>query len=370
MNDKDFEFIEKNWKIVPMPALAQKYAMTPIELMATLRQKGIVTEIQPFELEFINDNMDKMPASEIQSKLSLTTTQFSQIVEKTLGKKRRKSGEEVSMAEAMAKTRWLIDEKLKLTVDDFLPREISYKHFTDNDLYNCIKFADTEKKKDFLYRHFTAVAFLVCHAYPQTFRPFQFRHAKENEYFKGPGGRKNLINAARWVIEKKMGFKPESLAIISKNRYFLRSSDLQFYGVGSHWFRVHFGSRDEYIDAILKEYQVVVVNTRENTKNLREALLTKGRTAENCEIPGCYFDDEYGIDIHHIIPVSASKLVRLDINAPDNLICLCPNHHRIAGNFNWKNIDLIKTDCFISEITNFIIDNENNPNNGINRDTK
>ena len=126
MNDKDFEFIEKNWKIVPMPALAQKYAMTPIELMATLRQKGIVTEIQPFELEFINDNMDKMPASEIQSKLSLTTTQFSQIVEKTLGKKRRKSGEEVSMAEAMAKTRWLIDEKLKLTVDDFLPREISY----------------------------------------------------------------------------------------------------------------------------------------------------------------------------------------------------------------------------------------------------
>ena len=354
MDERDLQFLERNWKVVPLPVLAKKLSLTPLELTSLLRREGITTDIQPFELEYISENIDRMPASEIQSKLALTTTQFSQVLEKVLGRKRRKSLSEMSLSEATTKTRWLIEERLHFDVDDFLPREITNTHFVNNDLYDCIRFAETEKKKDFLYRHFTAIAFLVCHAYPHTFRPFQFRHAKENEYFKGPGGRKNLINAARWVIEKKMGHRPESLSVICKNKYFLRSKNLQFFGIGSHWFRIHFSSRDEFVGAILKEYQVVLNNARGKTRELRGILTKVGRPPENCEVPGCYFDDEFSVDIHHIVPASASNQISFDINSADNLISLCPNHHRVAGKFNWKRLDLKNSKIWIRTMLEFI----------------
>ena len=344
MDEKDLQFIESNWQTVPLPVLAEKFSMTTLKLTSLLRRKGIVTDIQPSELEYISENIDRMPASEIQKELSLTESQFSQIVEKVLGKKRRKSLAELSLPEVTEKTRWLIEEKLHFKVNSLLPRELTNKHFVDNDLYDCIRFAETEKKNDSRYKHFTAVAFLVCQAYLHTFQPFQFRHSKTNEYFTGSSGRKNLINAARWVIEKKMGHRPESLPVISRSKYFLRSSDLQFFGIGNHQFKTHFSSRDEFVSAILKEYQVVLNKPRRGTTKLRETLTESGRHPGKCEVLGCYFDDEFGLDIHHIVPVSASKQVRIDINRIENLIALCPNHHRIAGRFDWKN-DLNLKDC-------------------------
>ena len=359
MDEKNLQFLERNWKTVPLPLLAKKFSMTPLELTSLLRRKRIVTEIQPSELEYISENIDRMPASEIQKELSLTESQFSQIVEKVLGKKRRKSLAEISLSGATEKTRWLIEEKLHFDVDDFLPRELANKHFVDNDLYDCIRFAEVEKKNNSLYKHFTAIAFLVCQAYPNTFRPFQFRHAKTNEYFKGPSGRKNLINAARWVIEKKMGHRPEFLPVISRNKYFLRSRDLQFFGIGSYQFRIHFSSRDEFVSAILKEYQVFLNKSQIGTTKLREILTESDRRPEKCEVPGCYFDNEFGVDIHHIVPRSASNQVRIDINCIENLIALCPNHHRIAEKFDWKN-DLNLRNCktWMETILRFISEKE------------
>ena len=359
MDEKDLQFIECNWKIVPLPVLAEKFSMTLLELTSLLRRKGIVTDIQPSELEYISENIDRMPASEIREKLSLTESQFSQIVVKVLGKKRRKSLAQMSLPEVTTKTRWLIEEKLHFDVDDFLPRKLANKHFMDNDLYDCIRFAEIEKKKDSLYKYFTAIAFLVCQAYPHTFRPFQFRHAKTNEYFGGPGGRKNLINAARWVIEKKMGHRPEFLSVISRSKYFLRLSDLQFFGIGSHQFRIHFSSRDGFVSAILKEYQVVLNKSQGGTTKLRKILTESDRRPEKCEVPGCYFDDEFGVDIHHIVPRSASNQVKIDINCIENLIVLCPNHHRIAAKFDWKN-DLNLRNCktWMETILRFISEKE------------
>ncbi len=124
INEKDIRYLERNWRVVPLPVLAKIFSMSQVELTSLLRRKGIATEIQPTELEYIKDNIDRMPASEIQKKLALTTTQFSQILEKTLGTKRRKSREDLSMEEAAENTRWLIEIKLHLAVDDFLPRTI------------------------------------------------------------------------------------------------------------------------------------------------------------------------------------------------------------------------------------------------------
>jgi hypothetical protein len=368
MNEKDLQFLERHWKRVPIVVLAEKYSLTPIQLMGLMRKHGIVTEIQPFELEYISKNLDRMPASEIQSALELTSTQFSQIVEKVLGRTRRKRREEMSISDATARTRWLIEEKLGLSINDFLPRKIKTDHFADNDLYDCIRFATSEKAKDSLYRYFPAVAFLVCHAYPQRFRPFQFKHAKRCDYFKGAGGRKNLINAARWVIERKMGHDPESLPVICRSKYFLRNRDLDFFGIGSHWFMQHFSSRKEFIDAILKEYRVVLDPARGKTRDLREVLTRDDRAPKNCEVPGCYYDDEFGLDIHHIIPVSASSRVKLDINDAANLIALCPNHHRIAADFDWRKIDLKTPNSWHDSILEFLASRGENSNQPLSPD--
>lgn len=369
MNEKDVEFLEQNWKVIPFPVLAERFSLTLIELTSLLRQKGITTDIQPFELQFIEDNIDRMPPSEIQGQLSLTNTQFSQILRKVLGKKQRKPLPEMSLPEAAKKTQWLIEEKLWLAVDDFLPRKITNYHFNDNGLYGCIRFAETTKKEDYLYRHFPAVAFLVCHTYPHKFKPFQFRHAKSCEYFKGRGGRKNLINAARWIIEKKMGYKPESLPIICRNKYFLRKNDLRFFGIGSHWFRQHFSSRVDFIAAVLNEYQVILANVRGNTKGLRQLLSEAGRPPVNCEVPDCYFDDEFGLDIHHIVPVSASKQIHIDINRAENLVSLCPNHHRLAGKFDWKVLNLKSPGQWLDGVLSLIRDQEkrSKPHTGTHR---
>ena len=359
IDEKDLQYLEHNWKKVPLPALAAKFSMTLLDLTSLLRQKGIMTDIQPNELEYINENIDRMPVSELEKELSLTSNQLSLILYNVLGRKRRKSANEISLTDATSRTKWLIEEKLHFDVDDFLPRKIKNQHFVDSDLYDCLRFAGTEKKKDSIYKNFTAIAFLVCQTYPHKFRPFQFGHAKSNEYFKGPGGRKNLINAARWVIEKKMGHKPEHLPMISGSKYFLRSKDLQFFGIGSHQFRIHFSSRNEFISAILKEYQVVLNGSKGGTAKLREILTESGRHPKKCEVPGCYFDDEFGVDIHHIVPRAAANQVNIDINCIENLVVLCPNHHRIAEKIDWKN-DLNLRDCrtWIETILQFISEKE------------
>ena len=363
IGEKDLQYLEHNWKKVPLPVLAAEFSMTQLELTALLRQKGIMTDIQPNELEYINENIDRMPASELEKELSLTSNQLSLILYNVLGKKRRKSANEMSLTDATSRTKWLIEEKLHFDVDNFLPRNIQRQHFIDNDLYDCLRFAETEKKKDSIYKNFTAIAFLVCQTYPHKFRPFQFSGSKTNEYFKGPGGRKNLINAARWVIEKKMEHKPEFLPVISKNKYFLRSKDLQFFGIGSHQFRIHFSSHNEFVSAILKEYQVVLNESKGGTAKLREILTESGRHPRKCEVPGCYFNDEFGVEIHHIVPRAAANQVNININCIENLVVLCPNHHRIAEKNDWKN-DLNLGDCrtWMETILQFISEKEEGPN--------
>ena len=353
MDGIDFRSLERRWKKEPLHVLAEEFSMTVIELTSLLRNKGISKDIKPEELQYISENIDRMAPDEIRDKLSLTPTQFSQILEKTLRKKQRKPLAEMSLSEVIDKTKWLIETKLNFKVDDRLPRKITQKHFSDNGLYNCIRFAVTEKKKDSaLYLHFTATAFLVCQAYPDKFRPFQFKHAKTNEYFKGPGGKKNLINAAKWVIEEKIHYKREFLSDISSNKYFLRSKDLQFYGIGIHQFRIHFESVEEFISAILKEYSIISNNIRRGqTKELRETLSNSGKASDKCEVIGCNWIKP---DIHHIIPVSASNRIKFDINCVENIISLCPNHHRVAGKFGWEKLNLKEPDTWRESILEYI----------------
>jgi len=355
LSEADFEYLERHWKTVPIPALASRFGISPLDLTAALREKGIVTEIQPLEIQFINENLDRIPAKEIRERLCLTQTQFSQICQKTLERRTRKAGEHLSLQEAIRKTRWLVEDKLRLPLNDFLPREISKSAFTDNGLHNCIRFAEHAKKGDGYYQYFTAVAFLICKSYPGKYKPFQFRHAKNNEYFKGKGGKKNLLNAVRWVVEKKLEIDSSQVHVVAQNKYFLRSADLQFYGVGPHWYRVHFHSKKELIAEILKLYNgFQSEGPGATSRRLREVLQSAGRIVDQCEVPGCYYDDEYGLDVHHIVPRARRQEVDFDIDAPENLVALCPNHHRVAQTFDWRELNLKSPNDWRGEMIAFI----------------
>jgi hypothetical protein len=335
---EDFLYIEQNWKRFPLKALANKYQLSEIEFIKILRQRNIVTEIQPIELQYIKDNINGLPANVIQDNLGLTSTQFAQICQKVLKVKRVKSLAEWTLEEAISKTKWLIEEKLQITVDDFLPRKLRISHFMENNLYGCLKVANHYKKNDGYYQHFPAVAFLVCHSYPDIYRPFQFSYSKTNQYFRGQAGRKNLINAIRWVLEKKMGFKIENLAILKDNKYFIRQSDLQFYGVGSHWYVEHFRNKRELISELSKIYKMEEDSSTGHTKYLRQQLINANIPVDKCYIKNCYYNDEYGVEIHHIIQRSFRNMVKVNIHSVENLIPLCPNHHKKAKNYDGKQL--------------------------------
>ena len=156
-----------------------------------------------------------------------------------------------------------------------------------------------------------------------------------------------------------MGYKPEHLPMISGNKYFLRSKDLQFFGISSHQFKTHFSSHNEFVSAILKEYQVVLNESKGGTAKLRGILTESGRYLGKCEVPGCHFNDEFGVEIHHIVPRAAANQVNIDINCIENLVVLCPNHHRIAEKIDWRHeLNLGNCRTWMKAILQFISEKE------------
>jgi len=326
----DYEFVERNWKRFPIPALASKFKLSPLEFMYLIRRKNICCDIQPFEIDFIFNNLKNIPISEIRQTLGLTRTQLDQILRNKVDKE-ISSPKTLSIEEVIAKTKWLIEEKLQLERDDFLPRIISNTDFMDADLYQCIKFANDHKINDSYYKSFSAVTYLICKAYPTLYRPFQFRHSKTNVYFKGKEGRKNLVNAAIWVISEKMHLTLDSLSSASKSKYFLRARDLAFYGITPKLYQMHFKTLDNFKASILSNFEQKNY-VHQTTNKLRSTIIEDGRDPTKCEAHGCNIIGT--IDIHHIIPKSNISLDPKKIHNANNLIALCPTHHRIAHSFD------------------------------------
>ena len=66
----DYEFVERNWKRFPIPALASKFKLSPLEFMYLIRRKNICCDIQPFEIDFIFNNLNNIHiATTSQSKV-------------------------------------------------------------------------------------------------------------------------------------------------------------------------------------------------------------------------------------------------------------------------------------------------------------
>jgi hypothetical protein len=328
----DEKFIQENFKELPIHMIAKKLSVDEIFLCNWLRKKGYVEQLQSIEYQYIEKNIEKMPMVEIQKRLGLSTTQFNQIRQRyNLVNKHRKT-EEYNEEEVLYKTIWLIEDKMGLSIDDLLPKTIRREHFNKNNLYHILKYGETKKKLDPYFKFFSAISFLVCKAYPNEFRPFQFPHSNETkQYF----NKKTYIRELRWVIENKLGLDEEFFSNLTMMNSFLTKKDLNLYGLGYNTYKHIFKDKKTIIHELIKSCRVPNQGNNATTKELRAILYNVGIITEKCYIDGC---TENNIDIHHIIPKRYRNFVSFNVDDEFNLIPLCKNHHNSAGRINIENL--------------------------------
>ncbi|MBT2278838.1 HNH endonuclease [Priestia megaterium] len=348
------KYIHENFNKLPIPILANKLGIDVIELCKTLRKKGYIRDLQPSELQFIKENLNKMPVDEIKDKLGMTKSQLNQIRQRYGLVKKMRNTHEYTEEEVINKTRWLIEEKLKLEVDDLLPKKITGELFQENKLFAVLSFAETKKKSDSYYKYFSAVAFLLCKSYPDFFKPFQFAYSPDTiNYFKK--GKRYYFREVLWVLENKLGLNIDMISEFSTLNSFLTRKDLDLYGLGYHLYKNLFESKKQMLMELMKFCMSDEVILKTHTRYLRQELINQGIDVSKCFLNGCTIQDD--IEIHHIVPQKAKQLVRFNINETNNLIPLCKNHHVIAGRVNWKQFLNIEKASWRQRLMGLIGDN-------------
>jgi hypothetical protein len=327
-------FIQQNYDRFPIQILAKQQNVDVIFLCNWLRKKGLIEEIQPIEMQYIMRNIDKKPMEEIQERLGLSTTQFSQIRQRFNLLKKQRNIHEYTEEEVLNKTRWLIEERLELNIDDLLPKTIRTEHFNKNELYPILKYGETKKKLDPYFKFFSAVAYLVCKAYPNEFKPFQFPHSNETKHY---FNKRNYIRELRWILEKKLGLEEGFLINTSMMNSFLTRKELDLYGLGYHTYKHIFKDKKEIIQELVRSCRVLPKEKNATTKELRASLNNVGILTEKCYIDGCA---EKNIDIHHIIPKRYRNFVTFNVDDAFNLMPLCEDHHILAGRINPENLSV------------------------------
>lgn len=319
----DYEFVEQNWKKVPLIAIAEKLNIDVLELISSSRKKGIIRDLQPIELNYIYENLNRIPITHLAKKFCISKSNLTRLVSKN-----KPNSREFNLEVAIIRTKWLIEEKLKAKVDDFLPEKITDRDFIEADLYNCLKLACQLKANDNIFKYFSAKAFLICHAYPNYYKPYQFPRSKNQGYFKGRNGKRHLIAAVKWVIEEKLSLR--NIQEIHTNKYFLKKAELGFYGIKEKYILSHFNSYEEFQKYIVCSYKL----KPKRKPSAKLALKAMNMQFTKCEAKNCKYTAR--VDIHHIIPLSEERTVNIDVHSEKNLIPLCPNHHRVAHTFNWQ----------------------------------
>ncbi len=313
-----------------MPFIASLLGVAPVEVSRTLRKARIVTDVQSFELSFIVGKIGAMPDRAISEHLGLSASQLDQILRRH-GIRKKLKPERMALEVCIARTRWLIEERLALSIDDQLPRVITNRHFTDHGLYPVIEFATANKAGCPTARHFSACAFLIGEAYPGRFKPWQFRHAKQNQFFSGKHGRRNFLDALLWLTETKVDITREALPYAMENQSFLNARTLQDYGLGVNWWRQLWSSKDEMLEALAKKAGVTPTGHRDQkTARARAQLQAAEIDVARCAIPGCPIIGSEDIHIHHIVRRATRMTGRFDLHAAENLVPLCRHHHGIA----------------------------------------
>ena len=315
-----------------IPLAADLLGVAPVEVSRTLRKARIVTDVQPCELSFIVGKVDAMPVRAISDYLGLSASQLEQILRRH-GIRKKLKPERMTLEVCIARTRWLVEERLELPVNDQLPRDITNTHFTEHGLSSVVAFATANKAKCPTAKHFSACAFLIGAAYPGRFKPWQFRHAKQNQYFSGKYGHRNFLDALLWLTEAKVGVTREALPHVMGNHSFLNARTLQDYGLGANWWRELWPGKGEMLEALAKRAGVTPTGyCDQTTARARAQLQAAGMDAARCAVPGCPVGSD-DVQIHHIVRRATRVTGRFDLHAAENLVPLCRHHHGVADRF-------------------------------------
>ncbi len=100
-----------------MPFIASLLGVAPVEVSRTLRKARIVTDVQSFELSFIVGKIGAMPDRAISEHLGLSASQLDQILRRH-GIRKKLKPERMTLEACIARTCWLIEERLALSIDD------------------------------------------------------------------------------------------------------------------------------------------------------------------------------------------------------------------------------------------------------------
>lgn len=319
---ENMNYIDQKYRSIPVPQLAKQLDLPVLSITAYLRKKGLRTEVHPLEVQYILTEYRKQPLKEIQKTLHLSDTQLSQLLTRLKIGTTRKGYNTYSQEEIIQKTKWLIEEKLWLPLDDSLPKEITNEAFLKNDLYGVLKFGEVEKQKNTTYRYFSTVAYLMELAYPGIFRPYQFAHSHlTKKYFTKAKYAGELL----YILQHKMRYELELLPTLVNVNGFLTRTELQYYGLGPRLYMHLFGSKEEMVDYLLKHLRLKVKESYMKTDELRDILMNTEQNPYSCGVPECASEEK--VEIHHIFPKKVFKHPRVKIDDVCNLLPLCKPHH-------------------------------------------
>ena len=358
---KEVEFLKKHWKVKPISFLADKLGLEPIEVTTFLRTHKINNEVHAVDHVFIGENLRtrKLTATEVIEKLSLTKSQFQQIVNKKHQNRITGNLTHVNSNMAIQSIRYLIETKLKLEIDSELPKKsLGRKIISHNN--PVYQWASVECKNHPEFKYFGPVSYLICLSYPDKFRPFNFRGSKgaggkslnKSDYFSGTKGKRRLLDACIWIVSKELGIKYYDLfnqenkqmlsdAFIGNFQNPLKTRNLWYYGINARLVASVFKSQKQLIGEVLKYLDVHKPSKRLSTRELRNILTTEKINPSKCMVPKC--GHKKNVEIHHLVPVSKSYLYpKFEYDNVLNLMPLCANHHKEFQKYELAPDELLK----------------------------
>ena len=316
--------------------LALDLGLSDWEVVSLGRELGLIDDgLTKADLLFLASWSKKLPRPVIADALKLP----SQNIWRYQNKHRLSavSADSISQQVAVSTFQFLIESKLKLPLDKNLPKRLSRECFS-GPYYSIYSYALDEVKASRSW--FSALGMLAQISYPLLYRHFQFKAGNAAEF----ATKDQLNEALQWSFEKMTGIdlldhhydEAEILMLLTEPEVGFTADELRsFYVARNHWRRWYHSFQD-LKQGLARSIGILKTGDgrrRANTQTLRRVLQEHGRQADVCEV--C--TEGRAPEIHHIFPVADTEdfLSSQEVNASENLIVLCPLHHRLAAGFDW-----------------------------------
>ncbi|MFL8134495.1 hypothetical protein Q3258_16970 [Clostridioides difficile] len=348
LNSEDINYILEQFYEIPIHEIANDLGCSLSQVTKELRKRGKIRDIIPCELNYILNNKDKVHLEELRKEFGLSTSQFSQLCSRYNIGKKLKSVNEYTEQEIIQQTRYILEEKLKLTIDDKLVSKINGETIINAGGYHLINYANHKRKEHKVYKFFSSVAYLFHLTYPNKFRPYQFMHSPNTkDYFTT----KVYLGELLIIMEDKMKLNIDNIEILANCNGFLSNSDLQFYGLGPNVYRKLFSNKKEMIRQLLVHLDKDKTNPKQSTQKLAKKLSSEGINPNKCYCKEC---NNTQIDIHHIYFKKFASIVNFDIDASFNLIPLCKEHHSMVKNMDIESLNLNNKKNWRQDVVNYL----------------